>query len=416
MKRASLKQNIFALYLLQISNYLIPLITLPYLVRTLGAAHYGLISFAYAMTYFMVLFVDAGYNLTASRELAGLHNPLAELPKAREIFWSTQLVKSVMVLACWVLLCALVFAIPALRKDWPVYLLSFLTVLGSLAFPVWVFQGFEQMRFTTMLFLGGRLLAAAAILLFVKSSDDYVLATFLQSGATLFSGILAWPILARQFHLHWVWPGRAQLWKHFHHGRGYFISDFIFTALNNSSVFIIGLFNGKELVGVFAAIEKLTRAIASMFAPVQRAFFPRVAATYKQDEHAGRALAGKLITLVTGSAVIGAISVIVLAPWVLHFVFGQKFSAYADLLRILSVWFALMVCNAAISEYAYVARRLTAELAHLQHLSSAVLLIGVPVAAMLQANHVLEAVACVMLLSQACLLGLLWMGWKKQSV
>ena len=123
--RGSLGQNLLALYLLQAANYAIPMLTVPFLVRTIGLEQFGLIAFAQAIAQYFVFAVDAGFNNNAVREIAvRRHEPGAVL----EIYWATQAIRGLVLLAATVLFLLLVFCVQALTAHWQLYLLAFLSV------------------------------------------------------------------------------------------------------------------------------------------------------------------------------------------------------------------------------------------------------------------------------------------------
>ena len=67
-----LKKNVFALTLLQVGNYLVPIAILPYLTRVLGVDGFGRIGFAAAFTMYFVLIVEWGFNLSSTRDVSVL--------------------------------------------------------------------------------------------------------------------------------------------------------------------------------------------------------------------------------------------------------------------------------------------------------------------------------------------------------
>ena len=73
-KLSSEKENFFknftAMGIIQILNYVIPFVTLPYLSRVLAVDKFGLIFFAQAIMDYFSRFVDFGFNQSGVRELA----------------------------------------------------------------------------------------------------------------------------------------------------------------------------------------------------------------------------------------------------------------------------------------------------------------------------------------------------------
>ena len=78
-------KNITALGVLQIANYLIPLLVLPIISRVLGATLFGGVGYAQNIVSYLTLIVNYGFEYSATRQIA-----LAGEDKARKqkIFWA----------------------------------------------------------------------------------------------------------------------------------------------------------------------------------------------------------------------------------------------------------------------------------------------------------------------------------------
>src|SRR5690348_11759554 len=111
-RKRALFENMLSLLVLQGANYVLPLITLPYLVRVLGTAHYGLLVFAQAFAGYFVILTDFGFNLTATRQVA-VHQD--DPDQIRRIFCATMLAKLLLLLLSAVCFAIVVLIVPQFR-------------------------------------------------------------------------------------------------------------------------------------------------------------------------------------------------------------------------------------------------------------------------------------------------------------
>ena len=187
--------NFFSLIFLQAANYLLPLATLPYLIRVLGVEKYGLLTFAQSIIIFFNIAVDYGFNLSATRDVAVNKN---DLDKISEIFCSVMIIKIVMTVVSLVVLCGMLFFINRLTSDWLLYLTTFGMVIGQAIFPVWYFQGIENMKIITILNISSKLFFTIIIFIFIHTPDDYLKVPAFNSLGYLLAGGLSLAIVVAE--------------------------------------------------------------------------------------------------------------------------------------------------------------------------------------------------------------------------
>jgi PST family polysaccharide transporter len=129
-------KNFFSLTLLQVINYLLPLILIPYVIKHIGIEKYGLLNFAQSISIFVMVFFDFGFSLVAVNKIA--KNKL--FGKRNEIFNSIYIIKIVIFLIIFLILGLLVFNIPKLEKNYITFFLFFLPIFFNLYFLLGFFK------------------------------------------------------------------------------------------------------------------------------------------------------------------------------------------------------------------------------------------------------------------------------------
>ena len=115
-------KNFLSLAAVQGVNYLLPLMTLPYLVRVLGVDNFGIFSFATAIVAFFAVITDYGFNFSATREISVNKFNKREITK---IYSSVMTLKIILMLLSFLILCIMVFFIPKFNDNLLIYLLCF---------------------------------------------------------------------------------------------------------------------------------------------------------------------------------------------------------------------------------------------------------------------------------------------------
>lgn len=306
-----LLSNFISLFTLQGLNYILPLLTLPYLIRVLGVETFGLLSFATALVMYFLVITNYGFQLTATKEIS-IHRDDKE--KVVEIFSSVMTIKVVLLLISFILLNIVVLSFDRLSDDYLVYLLTFGTVVGQVFFPVWFFQGMEKMKYITYLNIISKSIFTAAIFIFVQDSSDYLLVPLFTSIGFIIAGILSLRLIKKQFSVEFKFQNRETIKKYLIDGWHVFVANIYTSLYTTTNIVLLGLFTNNTVVGYYSIAEKIVGAIAGLFIPINQVFYPYLAKKYKENKTSFIVLSKKL-----------SIGLMILA--VLFFTFSFVFSS-----------------------------------------------------------------------------------------
>jgi len=276
-----LLSNFISLSILQGVNYLLPLITLPYLVRVLGPEKFGLIAFAQAFIQYFNILTDYGFNLSATREIS-IYRENKE--KVSEIFSSVMVIKLALLLLSFIIMSIIVFTFDKFKNDWLIYYLTFGMVLGQTLFPVWFFQGMERMKYIAYLSIVSKVIFTIAVFIFVQEQSDFYLVPLLTSIGYLVAGVWSLILIKKAFDISFTFQKVETIKKHFKDGWDVFVSRIFVSLYTTINIFLLGLFTNNTIVGYYAIAEKIVNAVGGLFIPANQTIYPYMAKMYSNQK------------------------------------------------------------------------------------------------------------------------------------
>ncbi|MCB8877656.1 oligosaccharide flippase family protein [Acidisoma silvae] len=283
-----LGRNLISTTVFQASGYVLAMINVPYLTRTLGVADYGILAFVISINAYLYLIIDWGFSLGSTRDVAQARG---DEDRLREIFWRTMTAKMLLSLLSIVLLFAL---LPLQRVPAPIYLLlpGLLNILGAVFTVDWFVQGLERMAMFTIYSIAGRILVVLLTFILVHSPKDTWIACGLQGVGTVAAGFAGFYIACR--HLKMGRPrfplrqALFQIWDYRH----YFLSQSSWIAYSTGAPLVLALVAGSAQVGLFAGADRMTRVAMALTVPASMVLYPRVNALLTQSRVAAARVAG----------------------------------------------------------------------------------------------------------------------------
>lgn len=325
--------NLLSLSSIQVLNYILPLITLPYLVRVLGPRGYGLTAFAQAIAQYFVLFTSYGFNLTATQHITinkGNSQVLSRLVSA--VLGS----KVILMVCSAIIYFGIIVAVPSLNVNMLLFSLSFGYVLADFSFPLWLFQGLEDMKFITLGNVVSKIVSTLCIFIFIRNSSNIWLVPLIMSSGSVLGGTLSSTIVFRKYGLRLVRVTCSNIWVQLRDGWLVFFSQVMISLYTTSNPVILGIFAGPVMVGYYSAAAKIITAAQGVLSVISQTIFPHTIQLFQHSAPSGLLFVHKVMKIITPLTVFIGVCLCFCAIPIVSTLLGSKYGPSVLLLRVLS--------------------------------------------------------------------------------
>ena len=268
-KEKKVVENAIYLTILQWFNYLIPLLILPYLVRTIGTKMFGLVMFAQALATIFTIITDFGFSISGTRALSILKKNRS---MKGELFFGVMSIKFALIILLLFFLFALTSTSDKFSQNKLIYYYSFGVTIGMTIFPAWFFHGIQNMKVITIVNAVSRTLFAGLVFMFITKPEDFLLVPLFNSASYIITGLFGL-FYALKF-LKIKVPSIVFIFNLVNESFKLFLSNLSTSLYSSFNILIIGLLTNDTLTGVYASFEKIILALKNIYTPIYQAVFP----------------------------------------------------------------------------------------------------------------------------------------------
>ena len=338
---SKLVKNSAWLLILKFMSTVVPMLTIPYITRMLGAEEYGTFSIALNWVLYFQVIVEYGFGLTGARKVA-LNNTDNDVQNLFNNIISARILLFIFSLIIMNIICL------AFRVDINIYIcmnILFFMVFGTSIQLVWLFQGKQDMKFITITDSIARIVSVILIFIFIKKPSDVYIYCVFYSITTFLSSIISQIVVRKKYGLHFKFSNFKSIKAELIDGKELFASACATKIFSGVGVTILGFITTKSVVGIYSAISKIPLVLTYIFAPISQALYPYSSEQFAKHSTIALKKIKKISLPIIIFNLILSMIIIVFRNILILKIFGNEYAKYSILLIPLILQFVFAVIN-----------------------------------------------------------------------
>ena len=261
----------------QLLSVIIPIFTIPYVSRVLGAENIGISSFTAANTQYFVLLATMGISLYATREISYLKEKDKSLSN---LFWEIFIIKCMLFIISYLMFIFFMLSDTEYRLA---YFLQSISIVGTLFDISWFFMGLQNFKVTVLRNTLVKIVSIILIFTLVKEKNDTAIYIAILSISLFLGNVSIWPYLSKFIRKPKF--SELDLIQHFKPILTLFIPQIaiqVFTVVNKT---ILGIYSTPTEVGLFENSDKIIRVIMAIVTASGSVLLPAISQLFISKDH-----------------------------------------------------------------------------------------------------------------------------------
>lgn len=243
-------RNFIYITFYKVMRMILPLITIPYVTRVLGAEKLGIYDYTYSVVTYFQMFAFLGFENYGSRLIAEHRKDKIEMSKVFSAAYYFQVFFSILALSAYV-----VYLNFFCKENKDIAWIQSLYIISELFNISWLYFGLEKFKVTSLVNIIARLVSFVGIFVFVKNREDLLLYSIFCAGTLLFSSLVLWAGAFKYIKFKSI--VLKEIWKY---GKGSLLLFFPVLVINiyrTMDKIMLGNIVGMSEVAIYSNADKI---------------------------------------------------------------------------------------------------------------------------------------------------------------
>lgn len=270
MKEKSIIKNFIANSILNISAFIFPLITFPYVSRILNPIGMGKISFISSVVAYLLMIAQLGIPTYGIKMCAKVRNDRKKLTKLTH---ELLIINSIMSIIAYIILFIILVISTKLKQEQKLLFVISSSIFFNTISVEWLYKGMEEYGYITKRSLLFKVLSVILMFMFIHNEGDYIKYGAITVFSSIGSGIFNFINMRK--YIDFRCSEKYNFKNHIKPIFTFFAMNIAITIYTNLDIVMLGIMKGDAEVAYYNAAVKIKLLLTSVVASLGTVLLPR---------------------------------------------------------------------------------------------------------------------------------------------